>query len=58
MMLPPVDLRAQLMAATRLTEEFATLLMKEAGNNYDQALALFNSNKAAGNIPQNAFQPA
>lgn len=50
------DVAAQLVAATGLTDAFVNLLLKESGGNYDAALALFNTNKAQGAIPRDAFK--
>jgi len=54
---PPVmDVKAQLMAATRLNAAFADLLLKEASGQLEAALALFKANQAVGAIPPQAFQ--
>lgn len=53
--LPENDVKAKLMKETGLNEVFAALLLKESGGAYDNALHLFNQNKAQGTIPAVAF---
>eukprot|EP00668_Euglena_longa_P046340 GGOE01062025.1.p1 GENE.GGOE01062025.1~~GGOE01062025.1.p1 ORF type:complete len:455 (+),score=154.51 GGOE01062025.1:29-1366(+) len=53
---PVLDVKAQLMAATRLNAAFAELLLRESGGQLEAALNLFKANQSVGSIPPQAFQ--
>lgn len=50
-----MDIPAQLMQQTNLNEQFAALLLQEAGS-LEAALQLFTQNQALGTIPPEAFR--